>query len=142
MLQTTEMDLQELVRGLFEHLMDRINEDHDDLASFIELVKEEEAVYLWFGGEDERRKGARYSALAVWDESSNGLAFELQVDEDQTAVFFRLTPGQDLSRKIQVADLGSIDRSSVKTMFDILAVKGYLSDFFYQVRLATAMTAS
>lgn len=140
MLQTTEMDLQELVRSLFEHLVDRINDDHDDLASFVELVRDEEAVYLWFAGEDERRKTARYAILATWDKAAGALSFEMQVDEGVTASFFRLTPGQDLNRKLQIADLGSIDRGSVKTMFDLLAGKGYLNDFFYQVRVATAVT--
>lgn len=139
MLQTTEMDLQELVRSLFEHLVDRINEDHGDLASFVELVKEEEAVYIWFAGEDDRRKAARYTALVAW-KIDGSLAFELQVDDAKPIAFFRLTPGQELGRSLLVADLGSIDRASVKTMFDQLAGKGYLNDFFYQVRVATAVT--
>ncbi len=142
MLQTTEMDLQELVRSLFEHLVDRINDDHDDLASFVELVRDEEAVYLWFAGEDERRRTARYSVLAAWDDAMGTLAFALQVDEGAAVPFFRLTPGQDMNRKLLVADLGSIDRGSVKVVFDQLAGKGYLNDFFYQVRVATAVTTS
>ncbi len=142
MLQTTEMDLQELVRSLFEHLVDRINDDYDDLASLVELVKEEEAVYIWFAGEDDRRKAARYTALVAWSKPEGTLAFELQVDESKPFAFFRMTPGQELNRSLLVADLGAIDRSSVKAMFDVLAGKGYLNDFFYQVRVATAVTTS
>lgn len=140
MLQTTEMDLQELVRSLFEHLVDRINDDHEDLAAFAELVRDEEAVYLWFACEDERRKTARYAVLAAWDRAAEALTFEMQVDDGAAFTFFRLTPDLDAHRKLQVADLGSIDRGSVKAMFDQLAGKGYLNDFFYQVRLYTAVT--
>ncbi|MFO7595187.1 MAG: hypothetical protein R6W92_02455 [Desulfocurvibacter africanus] len=140
MLQTTEMDLQELVRSLFEHLVDSINEDNADLASLVELVKEEEAVYIWFAGEDDRHKAARYTALVAWAKAEGALAFELQVDDAKPFTFFRMTPGQDLGRSLYVADLGSIDRASVKAMFDLLAAKGYLNDFFYQVRVTTAVT--
>lgn len=139
MLQTTELDLQELVRSLFEHLVDRINDDHGDLASFTELVRDEEAVYIWFAGEDEKRRGARYTAVVSWNKQTEALDFEVQVDEAFSPVFFRLASGQGANRRMQVADLGNIDRAAVKTMFDHLAGKGYLNDFFYQVRTSTAV---
>lgn len=138
MLQTTEWDLHELVRDLFERLVGGAQGEYASLGEFIELVRDEEGVALWFGAEDSNGRGARFVAQARYDEEEQELVLELLVDDSARFDFFRLTPEQkDLNGKEWLACMGNLNRDAIGRFYNCLVRNGGLEKFFYEVRTST-----
>lgn len=142
MLQTTEWDLHELVRELFERLVVDTQAEYANLGDFIELVRDEESIALWFGAEDAQGRGARFVVQARYDAEDESVVLELLSDGSSRFDFFRMAPEQkELGAKEWLPLLGVLNRDALGRFYNHLNRSGGLNAFFYEVR-TTVMAAN
>lgn len=137
MLRTTEWDLHELLRNLFERLVQEVQEEYESFGDFLDLVREEEAVTLWLGDEDSRGRGARFEARVRLDSSAEDMIYELVVDGVGVELFRTEIATVPATAGEWVSAMGLLRKDGVRQLFDRMVQTGALDRFFYSVRITS-----
>ena len=134
MLLTTEWDLHDLLRDLRERMLLEAQHEHGGFNDFLEMVREEESVALWFGAEDRRGRGAKFELCVRHDGVTDAAMLTLMVDGTPFDLYrFNTAPVDGLTREWAAA-MGPMRKDSLKGLFEHLVRTGDLDQFFYVVR--------
>jgi hypothetical protein len=137
-MKTTEWDLHDLLRELIAQLLESAQRDFRTYADFLDAVREEEELTLWFGDEDPEGRGARFEILARYDTEAEAVGLDI-VAEGQSAELYNLANGSvPPASGDWLAGLGAMNKKSLREIYTHMVKTGAMERFFYAVRTSLA----